>query len=195
MPKYFKTFWECIKGDTYGIISTKEQHLDRGIIEIKRFCENQKIKLESIFTDKITGKNFDRPRYTVLVEDVLRVGDTLIITELDRLGRNKQEILKQLRFLEEKGVRVMVLELPTTLFDLSQMENNLAKMMIETINNMMIELYASMAQAEMEKKVSNNEDKRTILYIFVFIFVSGKKDSRISGVCRSVINRECPIKI
>ena len=33
----------------------------------------------------------------------------------------------------------MVLELPTTLFDLSQMENNLAKMMIETINNMMIE--------------------------------------------------------
>ena len=134
----------------YHRISTKEQHLDRGIIEIKRFCENQKIKLESIFTDKITGKNFDRPRYTVLVEDVLRVGDTLIITELDRLGRNKQEILKQLRFLEEKGVRVMVLELPTTLFDLSQMENNLAKMMIETINNMMIELYASMAQATPE---------------------------------------------
>lgn len=70
----------------YHRISTKEQHLDRGIIEIKRFCENQKIKLESIFTDKITGKNFDRPRYTVLVEDVLRVGDTLIITELDRLN-------------------------------------------------------------------------------------------------------------
>ena len=92
----------------YHRISTKEQHLDRSIA-LKRFCENQKIKLESIFTDKITGKNFDRPRYTVLVEDVLRVGDTLIITELDRLGRNKQEILKQLRFLEEKGVRVMVL--------------------------------------------------------------------------------------
>lgn len=34
----------------YHRISTKEQHLDRGIIEIKRFCENQKIKLESIFT-------------------------------------------------------------------------------------------------------------------------------------------------
>mgnify|MGYP002769145296 CR=1 FL=1 len=44
----------------YHRISTKEQHLDRGIIEIKRFCENQKIKLESIFTDKITGKNFEQ---------------------------------------------------------------------------------------------------------------------------------------
>ena len=136
----------------YHRISTKEQHLDRGIIEIERFCESQKIKLERIFTDKITGKNFDRPRYTVLIEDVLRPGDTLIITELDRLGRNKREILKQLRILEEKGVRVMVLELPTTLIDLSQMENNLAKMMIETINSVLIEIYASLAQAEMEKK-------------------------------------------
>ena len=118
----------------YHRISTKAQHLDRGIIEIQRFCKNQKIELAGIFTDKITGKNFNRPRYTVLVEDVLRAGDTLIITELDRLGRNKQEILKQLQILKEKGVRVMVLELPTTLIDLSEMDNNLAKLMIETIN-------------------------------------------------------------
>ena len=123
-----------------------------GIIEIQRFCESQNIKLTGIFTDKLTGKNFDRPRYTVLVEDVLREGDTLIITELDRLGRNKQEILKQLQSLKDKGVRVMVLELPTTLIDLSQMDNALARLMIETINNVLIEIYASLAQAEMEKK-------------------------------------------
>lgn len=136
----------------YHRTSTKEQHLDRGIIEIQRFCESQNIKLTGIFTDKLTGKNFDRPRYTVLVEDVLREGDTLIITELDRLGRNKQEILKQLQSLKDKGVRVMVLELPSTLIDLSQMDNALARLMIETINNVLIEIYASLAQAEMEKK-------------------------------------------
>ena len=136
----------------YHRTSTKEQHLDRGIIEIQRFCESQNIKLTGIFTDKLTGKNFDRPRYTVLVEDVLREGDTLIITELDRLGRNKQELLKQLQSLKDKGVRVMVLELPTTLIDLSQMDNALARLMIETINNVLIEIYASLAQAEMEKK-------------------------------------------
>ena len=136
----------------YQRTSTNEQHLDRGIIEIQRFCESQNIKLTGIFTDKLTGKNFDRPRYTVLVEDVLREGDTLIITELDRLGRNKQEILKQLQSLKDKGVRVMVLELPTTLIDLSQMDNALARLMIETINNVLIEIYASLAQAEMEKK-------------------------------------------
>ena len=157
MPKDLWTFWECIGGRDmayygYHRTSTKEQHLDRGIIEIQRFCESQNIKLTGIFTDKLTGKNFDRPRYTVLVEDVLREGDTLIITELDRLGRNKQEILKQLQSLKDKGVRVMVLELPTTLIDLSQMDNALARLMIETINNVLIEIYASLAQAEMEKK-------------------------------------------
>ena len=142
----------------YHRTSTKDQHLDRGILEIERFCVNQKIELASIFTDKLTGKNFNRPRYTVLVEDVLRDGDTLIVTELDRLGRNKQEILKQLQSLKEKGVRVMVLELPTTLIDLSQMENSLARLMIETINNILIELYASLAQAEMEKKEKRQKE-------------------------------------
>lgn len=39
-----------------------------------------------------------------------------------------------------------------TLMDLSVMDNAMARMMLETINNMMLELYASMAQAELEKK-------------------------------------------
>ena len=46
----------------------------------------------------------------------------------------------------------MVLELPTTLIDLSSMGNEMAALMLDCINNMMIELYASMAQAEIEKK-------------------------------------------
>ncbi|WP_294357841.1 recombinase family protein [uncultured Clostridium sp.] len=54
-------------------------------------------------------------RYTVLRDDILRKGDTLIITELDRLGRNKKYTLKELQFFKEKEIRVMILELPTTL--------------------------------------------------------------------------------
>lgn len=136
----------------YHRTSTKEQHLDRGIIEIKKYCEEHQLPITNIFTDQQTGKNFNRPRYTVLVEDVLRPDDVLIVTELDRLGRNKKDILKQLQRLRDMDIRVMVLELPTTLMDISKMENTMAKLMLETINNMMLELYASMAQAEMEKK-------------------------------------------
>ena len=104
------------------------------------------------WTDQQTGKNFNCPRYQVLKEDVLRAGDELIITEVDRLGRNKQETLKKLQYYRDNGIRVKILELPTTLMDLSKLDNAMARMLMETINNMLIELYAAMAQAEIEKK-------------------------------------------
>lgn len=136
----------------YHRTSTTEQHLDRGIFEITEYCEKNNYKLEKVYTDQQTGKNFNRPRYTVLRDDILRKNDTLIITEVDRLGRNKNETVKELRLLYEKEVRVMILEIPTTLQDVSAMNNTMAKMVLETINHMLIELYATMAQAEIEKK-------------------------------------------
>lgn len=136
----------------YHRTSTREQHLDRGIQEIQNFCKEHRMELSNIFTDQQTGKNFNRPRYTVLVEDVLRPGDILVITELDRLGRNKKDTMEQIRILQGMDVRLMVLELPTTLMDMSKLDNSMARLMIETINNMMLELYASMAQAEIQKK-------------------------------------------
>ena len=136
----------------YHRTSTTDQHLDRGIAELEAFCKANNIELEKIYTDQQTGKNFNRPRYQVLKEDILRSGDILIVTELDRLGRNKQDTLKELRYFQDKGIRVMILEIPTTTQDLSKLDNSMAKMIMETINNMLIELYATMAQAEIEKK-------------------------------------------
>ena len=107
----------------YHRVSHKTQRLDRGLIEIEAFCKSRGITLaHPVYTDKQTGKNFNRPRYIILKEDVLRPGDELIVTEIDRLGRNKQEILKELQCFRDMGVRVKVLELPTTLMDLSGMD-------------------------------------------------------------------------
>lgn len=136
----------------YHRTSTKEQHLDRGIAEIQEFCKTRSLALERVYTDQQTGKNFNRPRYQVLKEDVLRSGDTLIVTELDRLGRNKADTMREIQYFKDNGIRLMVLELPTTLIDLSAMGNEMASLMMECINNLMVELYASMAQAEIEKK-------------------------------------------
>lgn len=136
----------------YHRVSSTGQKLDRGINEIEDFCKSKGITLDApIFVDKQTGKNFDRPRYTVLKEDVLRPGDTLIITEVDRLGRNKIGILKELQYFREKGIRVMILELPTTLADID-IKDNLGKLIYDTIQNMIIELYACLAEGELEKK-------------------------------------------
>ena len=136
----------------YHRTSTVEQHLDRGIKEITEFCNKNNYKLEKIYTDQQTGKNFNRPRYTVLRDDILREDDILVVTEVDRLGRNKRDTLEELRLLAKKNVRVMILEIPTTLQDISKMNDSMAKMILETVNHMLIELYAAMAQAEVEKK-------------------------------------------
>ena len=101
-----------LKKVTHTVLKyTKEQHLDRGIQEIERYCNEHEMALTNIFTDQETGKNFNRPRYTVLVEDVLRPGDILIVTELDRLGRNKHDTMQQIQRIKDMGVRLMVLEL------------------------------------------------------------------------------------
>lgn len=137
---------------SYHRVSSKNQKEDRGVDEINKYCEEHNIKLDRpIFIDKQSGKNFDRPRYIVMKEDVLRAGDNLIITEVDRLGRNKNQIVEELRYFKEKGVRVLILELPTSLMEVNG-ESTLNNLILETISNMIIELFACLAETELEKK-------------------------------------------
>lgn len=136
----------------YHRTSTEEQVLDRGINEIRQFCKERGIKLfkDKVYTDQSTGKSFDRPGYKLLRE-LLDSGDTLIVSELDRLGRIKDDILKELQYYKDHDIRVMILEIPTTLVDFSAMENSMSAMLLATINTVIIEVYAAMAQAELEK--------------------------------------------
>ena len=136
----------------YHRVSTKEQNLDRGVDGIKSFCEKHNYPLQKVFVDKISGKSFDRPRYTVLKEDVLREGDTLVIYELDRLARNKKAICDELRYYEEHGIRVMILDIPTTTIELPEEADQMNKLITETINKVIIEIYAMQAETEMQRR-------------------------------------------
>lgn len=75
-----------------------------------------------------------------------RAGDTLVVHEFDRLGRNKKLTLKEIQYFKENNVRLVALNLQTT-----QLNTN-DNLMLETINNIIIELYTMMAQDEVEKK-------------------------------------------
>ena len=142
----------------YHRISTTNQHEDRGLIEISRFCEERGITLQNeIFVDKITGKKFDRPHYTTLKECILRPGDRLIITELDRLGRNKQQILKELQYFRDKGVRVMILEVPTTTIELD-VSSPMYKLIYECIQNLVIEVFCVFCELELEKRSKRQKE-------------------------------------
>ena len=123
----------------YCRVSTRDQDLTRQIESLKEYgCEK-------IYSDKATGKNFNRPEYTKL-KDALRKGDTLVVHEFDRLGRNKKLTLKELQYFKDNGIRLVALNLPTTQMDTKD------NLMLETINNIVIELYTMMAQQEIETR-------------------------------------------
>ena len=126
----------------YIRVSTKEQNEDRQLALKNKYG----LRNSDVFIDKATGKNFDRPAYQNLKEE-LQKGDTLIIMSLDRLGRNKEQALEELRELKQKGVRLIVDDLPTTQIKLD--EKN--QLIIEMINNILIEVYTTLAELRLDK--------------------------------------------
>ena len=94
----------------YGYIrvSSRDQNEDRQLIAMREIDVPEK----SIYTDKQSGKDFERPQYKKLVRKLKR-DDLLYIKSIDRLGRNYEEIQNQWRFLtKEKGVDICVIDMP-----------------------------------------------------------------------------------
>ena len=94
----------------YGYIrvSSRDQKEDRQTLAFRELS----IPKSNIYTDKQSGKNFDRPSYRRMVQRMKR-DDLLYIKSIDRLGRNYEEILEQWRILtKEKGVDIAVLDIP-----------------------------------------------------------------------------------
>lgn len=97
-------------GNIYGYVrvSTKEQHEDRQLIAMAEIGVPER----NVFCDKRSGKDFVRPVYRRLMQQLGR-GDTLVVTSIDRLGRNYAEILEEWRVItKEKGAAVVVLDFP-----------------------------------------------------------------------------------
>ncbi len=97
-------------GTRYGYVrvSTQEQNEDRQLIRMKEAG----IKNQNIFTDKQSGKDFERGSYRRLVKR-LKENDILYIKSIDRLGRNYEEIIEQWRILtKEKKIAIVVLDMP-----------------------------------------------------------------------------------
>ena len=92
----------------YARVSTKEQNEQRQIVALEEFGLDRK----QIFTDKQSGKDFERTNYRKLVLR-LKEGDTLVVKSIDRLGRNYEEILEQWRIItKDKGAAIVVLDMP-----------------------------------------------------------------------------------
>lgn len=119
----------------YARVSTTDQNMDRQLEQLKY--------IDKLFQESISGVSKDRPQLKAML-DYIREGDIVVVTELERLGRNNQELTEIMNQIQTKGATLEVLNLPT----LRGIEDdNLRRL----LNNLILELYKYQAQAERER--------------------------------------------
>lgn len=126
----------------YARVSSKEQNLDRQIDAFKALGATER----DIITDKESGKDTNREGYKALKNAILRKGDTLVVKSLDRLSRNKTDIKNELQYFKDYGIRLKVIDLPTTMMDLPEGQ----EWVFEMVNNILIEVLGTIAEQERE---------------------------------------------
>ena len=128
--------------NVYGYIrvSSRDQNEDRQRIAL----HERGVEDGFIYTDKVSGKDFDRPQYKKLVKK-LKPGDLLMIQSIDRLGRNYEEVQNQWRVLAKgKEVDISVLDMP--LLDTRQGKD----LMGTFIADLVLQILSFVAQNERE---------------------------------------------
>lgn len=147
----------------YTRASTLQQSTLRGEEEIRKFCEREGYELVDIFSDNITGKDYEnRVEYNFLKKR-LQKGDVLIIPELDRLGRTRQGVLDELRYFKEKGVRVMILEIPLTLKKVEENDNSDSSLINDLVTELIIQLYSTFSELETRKRAERQRQALEIM--------------------------------
>lgn len=162
----------------YARVSTKEQNLDRQIAVFKNMGAPER----DIITDKESGKNLERKGYTALKNTLLRRGDTLVIKSLDRLSRSKADIKNELQYFKDNGIRLKVLDLPTTLTDCPKGQ----EWVWDMVNNILIEVLGTIAQQERETTHIRQKEGITAAKAKGVRF--GRPEFRIPDNWESVIN-------
>lgn len=133
----------------YARVSTTHQNTDRQVEALKEYGIDER----DIIVDKQSGKDFNRQGYLTLKETLLRSGDTIVVKELDRLGRNKQMIKEELEYFKAHNIRVKILNIPTTLMEIDGND-----WILEMVTNIIIEVLASIAEDERNKNHQRQEE-------------------------------------
>lgn len=127
---------------TYGYVrvSSQDQNEDRQMLAM----QEKGVPERNIYTDKQSGKDFNRPQFRRLVKK-LRSGDLLYVLSIDRLGRNYEEIQSQWRTLtKDIGTDICVIDMPL-------LDTRTCKDLMGTfIADLVLQILSFVAQSERE---------------------------------------------
>ncbi len=188
----------------YARVSSKDQNPDRQYEALLQYG----ISPENIYTDQISGKDFNRPEYRALLRKLCK-GDVLVVKSIDRLGRDYEEIIEQWRQLcKVREIDIEVIEFP--LLNINQTKDGLTGVFISDIT---LQILAYLAQTEREfirqrqaegiaiakaKGVRFGAERKMIPESFeqnYLLWKSGELSSRqaakLSGMSHSTFYRRC----
>lgn len=135
----------------YVRASTKDQDAERALDDLKEFASklNEEIKE---YVENESGTKLDRPVLNQLLADAVK-GDTLLVESVDRLSRLTQAEFKVLKGrIEEKGLKLVVADLPTTHVLLNK-DDTITNSILNLVNNLLIDLLATTARLDNEKRI------------------------------------------
>ena len=132
--------------------STKDQDAERALAELNALNNSLELGKPIIYVEHYSGTKLERPELNKLLQEANQ-GDALLVESVDRLSRLTQHDFNELkRRIQEKGLRLIVADLPTT-HHLSQVNDNITSSILGLINNMLIDLLATMARLDNEKRI------------------------------------------
>lgn len=132
--------------------STKDQDAQRALQILQDLNQDLNLGETIVYVENYSGTKLDRPELNKLLSEANH-GDTLLVESVDRLSRLSQEDFQELkRRIQEKGLHLVVADLPTT-YQLIQTSDNITSSILDLINNMLIDLLATMARLDNEKRI------------------------------------------
>ena len=132
--------------------STKDQDAQRALQRLNDLNQSLKLGETITYVENYSGTKLDRPELNKLLSDANH-GDILLVESVDRLSRLSQQDFQELkRRIQEKGLRLIVADLPTT-HQLIKINDSITSSILDLINNMLIDLLATMARLDNEKRI------------------------------------------
>jgi DNA invertase Pin-like site-specific DNA recombinase len=166
----------------YARVSSKDQNEARQIDALIA----SGVDTGHLYVDKASGKDFDRSEYKSLIK-AARQGDTIVVTSLDRLGRNYKEIRNEFKKISDKGIFINVLDMPILNTD-KVMDNGLTSVFI---SDLVLTILGYVAEKERENiKTRQKQGIESALKKGKVFGRPLKINNRFTEINKSVVNGE-----
>lgn len=131
--------------------STKEQDALRAKSQLEAFAAEKGLSVVNTYCENISGTKLNRPELSRLLDNA-ESGDVIVAESVDRLSRLSQADWETLKgTIRGKGLRLVIADLPTS--HMMVEDKGITGQIMEVINNMLLDLMATMARLDQEKRV------------------------------------------